>query len=83
MFNIIEQTCCNIKHHGYIRLRPGKLYIQLPVLTGYSVLQRTLVEEVRWELTELRMHSILNLETERTDSKNNKTLKQGLTAKKC
>ena len=71
-------TCCNIEHHGYVWLWPGKLHIQPPVLARHPVLQRALVEEVGGELAELRMHAVLHLQPEGADAQDHQPLKEGL-----
>ena len=54
-----------------------KYYDAMLTLTNSnSVLKSSIIEQVGWKLTEGRVHAILDLQTNGTDSKNNQTFKQ-------
>lgn len=43
-----------------------------------SILKSSVIKQIRWELAQGRVHTILDLETNRTDPKNHQTFKQRL-----
>lgn len=66
------------KEHRTFRRWPREVDFELAFFSADAVLQRALVEEVGRELRELRVHSVLHLETERTNSQHDKSLEKRL-----
>lgn len=51
----------------------------LQILTNSnSILKCSIIKEIGWELTQGRMHTVLDLQAYRTDSQNHQPFKQGL-----
>lgn len=46
-----------------------------PLTISNTILERAFIEEVGWKLSQLRVHTVLYGETERSDTQNNQPLK--------
>jgi hypothetical protein len=68
-----------VEHHRRICDRPGEVDVLPDSLgSGDSVLERALVEHVGGELGEARVHSVLDLETDRSVAEHDETLEERL-----
>ena len=65
--------------HRRGRLRPREVYILLEALgSGHAVLKRALVEHVRWEFGEARVHTVLHLKADGTVAEEDEAFEEGL-----
>ena len=68
-----------VEHHWLLRLGPLEREVfKDPVLLRNTILKRTFIECHRWEVAESRMHSVLDLQSDWSDTEADKPLKETL-----
>lgn len=68
-----------MKVHGSHRLRPREIHVlPQPFWRSDSILQSSLVEHVGREFGKARMHSVLNLESDRSVPEEDQAFEEGL-----